>query len=123
MDEKTGVELILQERERQISEEKWSDEHDDQHDEEELALAACCYAAPEDIYIFGSRQVQVNSSRGLEDAGYFYDYKTVEDYHDPWPWDEDWDKREKHDRIKRLTIAGALIAAEIDRLRRLEDNG
>jgi hypothetical protein len=27
-----------------------------------------------------------------------------------------WDKREKHSRIRRLEIAGALIAAEIDRL-------
>jgi hypothetical protein len=52
---------------------------------------------------------------------------------DPWPWFDEvpetryaddnswrrvkvWDKREKHDRMRRLEIAGALIAAEIDRL-------
>jgi hypothetical protein len=27
-----------------------------------------------------------------------------------------WDKRRKHDRRRKLVIAGALIAAEIDRL-------
>lgn len=34
----------------------------------------------------------------------------------PWPWSDAWDKRKKHDRIRQLSIAGALIAAEINRL-------
>jgi hypothetical protein len=39
---------------------------------------------------------------------------------DPWPWDAQCDKRKTHDDIKRLVISGALIAAEIDRLKRKE---
>jgi hypothetical protein len=35
---------------------------------------------------------------------------------DAWPWSRNWDKRDKHSRTRRLEIAGALIAAEIDRL-------
>ena len=31
-----------------------------------------------------------------------------------------WDKRKKHSRVRQLVIAGALIAAEIDRVRRAE---
>jgi len=53
---------------------------------------------------------------------------------DPWPWFDEvevtrygdglttqvpaWDKRKKHNKLRRLVIAGALIAAEIDRLQR-----
>ena len=32
-----------------------------------------------------------------------------------WPWPQFQDKRGKLDRVSQLTIAGALIAAEIDR--------
>jgi hypothetical protein len=37
---------------------------------------------------------------------------------DPCPesWAPEYDKRGKHDRLRRLEIAGALIAAEIDRI-------
>lgn len=43
----------------------------------------------------------------------------------PWPWHSDGDRRKRHegDRIRQLTIAGALIAAEIDRLLRLKAAG
>ncbi|HCT33652.1 MAG TPA: hypothetical protein DF966_10890, partial [Sulfitobacter sp.] len=41
-------------------------------------------------------------------------------FEDPWPseWDDEWDKRDQLDRRRKLVIAGALIAAEIDRLDR-----
>ena len=39
-----------------------------------------------------------------------------------WPWDKSYNKRHKHNRIRQLEIAGALIAAEIDRLLRLKEN-
>ena len=42
-----GIELISEERKRQIEEEGWTSEHDTQHDDESLALAACYYALPE----------------------------------------------------------------------------
>src|SRR4051812_12164791 len=90
----SGVELIAKERARQVFEEGWSSEHDDVRTENQLAWAAVCYAAPGNVYRHASGP------------------------YNPWPWHRRWDKRSKHDRIKQLTIAGALIAAEIDRLTR-----
>lgn len=84
---KTGIEIISEERERQISVEGWSPEHDDAHTNEELVQAAVKYALPKGNL---------------------------------WPaaWSIDWYKPTPEDRIKELAKAGALIAAEIDRLRR-----
>lgn len=120
-----GIERIVAERQRQIEEEGWTAEHDDTHTSEQLAMAAACYAAPEKIYV------------RLEFAGGV-------DFHDPWPWAGIWDKRagcgdtrkgEKNEganfppdpgeyldneRLDLLTKAGALIAAEIDRLTRAQ---
>lgn len=98
----TGAEMIVAERRRQIEKERFDATHDSQHESHELAWAACCYAAPEPIfkceYPYGPRE------------GYAFV--------NPWPedWDEEWDKRDKHSDVRRLVIAGALIAAEIDRL-------
>jgi hypothetical protein len=91
----TGVSLIARERARQVVVEGWSAEHDAQHMNGELSIAAACYA------------VEGTSAAVFGGPG-----KELED--DAWPW-EDWDKRSKHNRLKRLAIAGALIAAEIDR--------
>ena len=38
-----------------------------------------------------------------------------------WPWKEAWWKPTPEDRIRELVKAGALIVAEIDRLRRKEE--
>lgn len=86
-----GVALIAEERQRQISDEGYTPEHDDRHDREELARAAAAYAVPTQ----------------------------------PWPWHSDGDRRSRHagDRLRQLAIAGALIAAEIDRLLRLKADG
>ena len=91
---KNGIDLIVAERQRQVSGEGWSSIHDDTHDRGEMAISAACYAANETV-----ADVKV----GAVDA---------------WPWGSCYDKRKKHDRIRQLTIAGALIAAEIDRLQR-----
>lgn len=96
-----GIELIAQERQRQVDREGWTPEHDAEHRRAEMAIAAACYA------VEGT------------DAEVRYPY--FDDSNDPendggWPWEPAWDKRKKHDRLKQLTIAGALIAAEIDRL-------
>ena len=89
---KTGIELIADERQRQITAEGWTPEHDDQHTESELLQAAICYAEN------GS-----NLELGACDV--------------PWPWGEnDW--KPSQDNIRNLVKAGALIAAEIDRLQR-----
>lgn len=94
---KTGIELIAEERQRQIEIEGWTSEHDATTNEnEQLALAALCYAMP-------------HLNRG--DFG----WNTPE----LWPWSFSWWKPSPNDRVKELTKAGALIAAEIDRLQRL----
>jgi hypothetical protein len=100
----SGLDLIIKERERQISEEGWTPEHDAQHNGGELAVAAACYA--------------VEGLNDDEDNGTFVQRLEGGVVEDGWPkdWDSKWDKREKHDQLKRLTIAGALIAAEIDRI-------
>jgi hypothetical protein len=80
-----GIERITAERERQMSVEGWTPQHDDrEHAHGELTQAALCY-------LTGNK------------AG--------------WPWEMSWWKPSE-DRIKDLTKAGALIAAEIDRLAR-----
>jgi hypothetical protein len=98
-----GVMAILRERERQETEEGWTPEHDDQHTDETLALVAALYATPFRLF----------TQESAEDHFLF---------EDPWPaeWDKSWDKRDQMDRRRKLVIAGALIAAEIDRLDRAE---
>jgi hypothetical protein len=90
----TGIELITKERDRQITQEGFDPEHDRCHTDNELALAAACYA--------------VNGIQGVS----VYEYGDS----DCFPFVEEYDKRRKHDRLRSLTIAGALCAAELDRL-------
>jgi hypothetical protein len=91
-----AVELIAAERERQVSKEGWSLQHDDSHQCEELARAAACYAIPPFW--------RVESIFGML-----------------WPWWPKWWKPSPDDRIRELVKAGALIVAEIERLQRLQD--
>ena len=85
----TGIDRIKAERERQITQEGWTAEHDAQHVNEELLDAAACY---------------------------LFNAMTDGDVDEEiWPWDTGWEKREQLDDIRSLEIAGALIAAEIDR--------
>lgn len=91
---------IGKERGRQVSEEGWTPEHDDEHDGGELSMAAACYAAARPLSTF-------NPDNGCFD--------------DAWPWHPSWDKRHKHSRRRQLVIAGALIVAELERLERAGD--
>lgn len=95
---KSGVELIKQERTRQIEKEKWSPDHDDEHCTGSLALAAATYAIPDHI-----RKFKIWNETLQEKL---------------WPWSPGWFKSNKEDRIRDLVKAGALCAAEIDRLQR-----
>ena len=97
--EDSGVGRIALERLRQVTHEGWNADHDDQHQAGQLAMAGACYAAPKQIL------VESRSSKGAS-------------FTDPWPWADKWDKRGNGDRIRDLEKAGALIAAEIDRLLR-----
>jgi hypothetical protein len=92
-----GAELIAAERQRQVAMEGWTDEHDDSHPSAELSRAALCYTDE------AARQVT--------------DYRVGP--RPSWPWDIRWWKP-ADDPIRNLVKAGALIAAEIDRLQRIE---
>ena len=85
-----GIELIAKERARQVTVEGWSAEHDKEHSKGELLIAALCYAKP-----------GVTSQTPMPDK---------------WPFEVKWWKP-SDDPTMNLTKAGALIAAEIDRLR------
>lgn len=88
---KDGATLIAEERQRQIAQEGWTAEHDDQWADGQLADAAGCYA------------LEDNPNADIDAI---------------WPWDAQWWKPK--DRKRNLIRAGALIAAEIDRLQRAE---
>lgn len=91
-----GVELIAEERNKQLA--IYSSEHDDSHGYGGLAVVAAALA------IHGT------------DAHIDDPHERVGDFnYDMWGLVEE----NKHDRIRRLTIAGALIAAEIDREQRI----
>ncbi|UXS25627.1 hypothetical protein FY153_07155 [Agrobacterium tumefaciens] len=82
-----GAKAIAAERRRQIEQEGWTPQRDDQYVNGELLQAAACYA--------------------LHDGG-------VKDIPPPaWPWSDKWWKPSGVQRD--LEKAGALIAAEIDR--------
>lgn len=95
----TGVERIAAERQRQIEAEGWTPEHDTEHDACELAMAANSYV----YWAVG----QVNGECWPDEEPLIPA---------SWPWDMDsW--KPAVDPIRNLEKAGALIAAEIDRLR------
>lgn len=96
----TGAELITQERERQMAVEGWDARHDAAHLKAELTQAAICYAA--DVAAKYETPKRRDELRSL--AIHF------------WPWDKQWWKPTQDNPIRQLTKAGALIAAEIDRL-------
>jgi hypothetical protein len=102
-----GVRRIAEERQRQIEKEGWTAEHDAKHTSGDLALAACCYASPVPLFVEDRRVMAVL-------------------YVDPWPWDPECDRRPKdgnrlrppteEEHLRGLVKAGALVAAEIDRI-------
>lgn len=97
----TGLELIAKERRRQVKAEGRTHAHDDSHTAGELTAAAIAYARVAEL-IF---KVQYATAEyiGRKD----------------WPWHpNDWKPSKRS--IDNLIKAGALIAAEIDRLQRME---
>lgn len=84
--------LILLERRKQV-EKGYDNSHDGKEKPGNVALAASLIAA------------QAYGNHLYDIAG-----------EDAWPW-TDWDKRDEYesDRVKALTVAGALILAELER--------
>lgn len=86
---------VVDERQRQIEAEGWTEAHDDLHDAGDLAKAGAAYAAA---------------------AGYSLRFacgKITEAPMEPWPWERHWWKC-SHPR-RALVKAAALILAEIER--------
>lgn len=106
-----GAGVIATERRRQIEVEGWTAEHDNNHRDGELTRAAAVYAVDGDLFIRETRMVLVNRGRPWADPD---DYAPVTDLYPLWPWSSAWYKPK--DRLRDLIRAGALIAAEIDRL-------
>jgi hypothetical protein len=98
---KTGIELITSERQRQVSKERFNSKHDDKYICGELSNAASVYAMNP-----GFRNRRVRGGYGTETVA-----------SELWPWEGEWWKPQGG-RIRQLVKAGALIAAEIDRLQR-----
>lgn len=96
---KTAIELIVDERIRQVEQEGYTFEHDDSHGAGELAMAAMCYA-----------MLPMWRPAEMAPLG--------------WPWSNlepmDGFKPTPDDRIRELVKAGGLIVAEIERLQRRE---
>ncbi|HFZ2384272.1 ead/Ea22-like family protein [Citrobacter freundii] len=83
---------VIAERQRQQSVEGWTPEHDDEHCNGELAMAAVCYI---------NETGTVNRNGGKPWG---------------WPWDASWWKPKT--RRRNLVKAVALILAEIERIDR-----
>lgn len=94
----TGIELIAAERQRQIHEEGHAAADDDDYAAGELADAAACYAMQPLVREPDGRKCRKPKL---------------------WPWDAKWWKPTPNNRLRELVKAGALIAAEIDRLQRM----
>lgn len=106
--EPSAIADVIAERERQISKEGWTAEHDDEHASRELAVVAVCYA-----------QQYVGRAWLLEDFKDGLTRYQDDDLPDEWPaaWHEGWWKPK--DPRRDLVRAAALLIAEIDRLDRI----
>ncbi|GKX48002.1 hypothetical protein [Pectobacterium carotovorum] len=88
----SAIKDVIAERQRQISAEGWTHEHDDRYEYCEMAVAAACYIMADD--------------------------DPRADIPELWPWEPEW---WKPTNIRRdLVKAGALVIAEIERLDRVE---
>ena len=97
-----GVERIAAERKRQIEEKGWSAAHDQQHMYGELsenAIGLIATAIDADPYS------QPKHPSDDDDTNRYYEWGLA--------------RKHKGDELRCLEIAGALIAAEIDRLQQI----
>lgn len=90
---------VVAERQRQIEQEGWTPEHDDEHVDTQLAGAAACYA--------------------LATVAHWAAGPAIQQF---WPWDHSWWKPSDDPR-RNLVKSGALILAEIERLDRAIERG
>lgn len=97
-----GIELITEERKRQIEKEGWSESHDAEHSDMSLAVAGASYAL---------HAASAHTGEHFSWGDIFRECALK-----VWPFDREWFKPTPEDPIRQLVKAGALIAAEIDRI-------
>lgn len=97
---RTALELVAEERQRQIEQEGWTFEHDDKHTEDELSLAAASYLLALDL----RKSLRPQFHHAPPDI---------------WSFSEKWWKPTPDDRIRELVKGCAMAVAEIERLQRL----
>lgn len=90
-----GIEIIAEARRHQLEDEGFTVQRDLQYVEHELPCAAVSYALAH-----VAKDLGIDATIPPENL---------------WPWDKSW-WRPSHDPIDNLAKAGALIAAEIDRI-------
>jgi hypothetical protein len=93
----TGVEQIADERRRHTEQKGYTGAHDDAHAGGEIAVAAAALAAD------GTGFTLTSPDGSIEES-------------DPWGLVS----KHRRNRVRQLVVAGSLIAAEIDRLQRIE---
>lgn len=97
---KTGIELIAEERKRQIETKGYTLEQDDGYEDGQL------FHAVESYMEASTWNGEPNFTRKDLDSC-------------QWPWDQGFNPGNPVDAVLCLTKAGALIAAEIDRIQRI----
>jgi hypothetical protein len=111
MSETEGVRRIAAERQRQMDEEGWSPEHDATHGPGVLTRAAQVYLMEADFHARHPEWANRDQESLRRDALRPDDHG----FESPWPWSAE-DFKPSCDPVRDLEKAGALIAAEIDRL-------
>lgn len=109
----TGIELIAKERQEQIEKHGFDKNHDENHCDGELIDAAVVCASNHVVYykceFANSTQFKAMQMPYWELPVRYKGNVLIDN-----------DKSAKEERIHQLKVAGALIAAEIDRLQNLE---
>jgi hypothetical protein len=98
-----GSVQIAFERQRQVTDEDYSADHDDRHVKGEIERAAKCYAKAPALRVFST--LAFTNNDGLQPP-------------EDWPWEAEFWKPSEY-RALELRKAGALYLAEHDRLIRL----
>lgn len=105
---KTGIELIADERKRQVEEEGFTASHDAMLEAGELSQAAAYYANSAGLWIMHAKDLSLD----------LYPIHVRLMCNPVWPWPSETLKPQSP--LRDLVRAGALIAAEIDRLQAQE---
>jgi len=116
---RTGIQLIAIERKEQIEKHGFDLEHDSFESAFQLSSAAAMLIARSQNKYFEDH----NHHDDLGPVARFQirEIGEPEKWSEQWPW-TNFDKRDTTGIIESLIKAGALIAAEIDRLNDLNDN-